>query len=175
MKITRKERLPRYARNDKKYSREGRSDLAFVMKITRKERLPRCARNPQGGFDRIVLSSRGTKRSRLCHEDKQKREIAASLAAIRSPPHTSITSSPIPKRLLSVLCHGREAPLAFLTIKFAADCLVMRIQLPKSNRGSNSNISSQRGVRRHCCCANSPQNGGLSWLQAKMTRCRGRC
>ena len=120
-----------------------------------KERLPRCARN-----DKNIMSSRGTKRSRLCHEDNKKKDCRAALAMTGSPPHTSITSSPIPERLLSELCHDRGALLAFPTIKFAGDCLVMRIQLPKSNRGSNSNISSQRGVRRHCCCANSPQNGG---------------
>ena len=69
-------------RDERFCHREGRNDLAFVMKITRNERLPRCARNDkkynrEGSF----LSSRGTKRSRLSHEDNQKWEIAA----LRSP------------------------------------------------------------------------------------------
>jgi len=181
-----KERLPRCARNDKnimssrgtkrsRFSRAGKQSKERLPRCARlypssrgtkrsrlsgagkqsKERLPRCARN-----DINIMSSRGTKRSRLCHEDNKKKDCRAALATPKGGFDSNIVSSPIPVRLLSELFHGRGAPLAFLTIKFAGDCLVMRIQLPKSNRGSNSNISSQRGVRRHCCCANSPQNGG---------------
>ena len=60
-----KERLPRCARNDKKYSPEGRTDLGCSGLARQKGEIASQARNDRTRAALAFLSSRGTWRSRL--------------------------------------------------------------------------------------------------------------
>ena len=86
MKITRNERLPRFARNDKKYNREERGDLGFLPMANRQKRDCHVAlATPGGCFDKTTCHRE--ERSDLAFSElanRPKRDCHAALAMTKS-------------------------------------------------------------------------------------------